>query len=122
MLFFVIAIIVTLITLKFTTNILQKTTVKENSLKEGFGYYSDPIKTSCLNIDGSKNCNQRSTYKIINHCIPHPITKNGCLGHDGTRRMNLKFKNYPVIFPVVIHFLGNKMVYNYKKYQMIFIK
>ena len=62
---------------------LHKPPSKKNALKQGLGFYSDPVFSRCQNEDGKVDCNRSSTQAIIYNCIPHPVTQQGCVDEDG---------------------------------------
>ena len=99
----IISIVVALIVIKYTTHVFDKSQPgKKHAIKEGYGYYSDPITTPCLNkADSGTDCNKTSTYNIIFHCIPNPTTQKGCLDENGAVTYSSKRKEMPCNIPCV---------------------
>ena len=86
-----IALVITAIILLVSKNKLKPTQQsKQQSLKQGLGFYSDPTFTRCQNSDGKSDCNRPSTQKVIYNCIPHPVTQKGCIDQNGDLSYNPK--------------------------------
>ena len=66
---------------KYNKLFVKQQQSKKHSLKEGYGYYSDPQYLDCKSLNGK--CNSYASRKIIKHCIPNPITQKGCIDSDG---------------------------------------
>lgn len=49
----------------------------ESWLNEGYGYYSDTVKSPCLSIDGK--CTSKANQYVIRTCTRNPSTGRGCL-------------------------------------------
>ena len=85
--FFLILVITGLVTVIlvsiFKNSFKPKAQRKQQSLKRGLGFYSDPTFTRCQNSDGGTNCNKPSTQNVIYECIPHPVTQKGCINKGG---------------------------------------
>ena len=98
----IISIIVSLVVIKFTTNVFDKRQPnKKTAIEQGYGYYSNPIQTACQNKDGGTDCSKDSTYKVIFHCIANPNTQKGCIDEDGTITYNSKIEELPCDIPCV---------------------
>ena len=86
-----IALLITAIIILINKNKLKpKQQSKQQSLKQGLGFYSDPTFTRCQNEDGESDCNRPSTQKVIYNCIPHPVTQKGCIDENGELSYNPK--------------------------------
>lgn len=66
-------------------NIEQKN--KNDSLKTGFGYYSEPESSGCLTTNGF--CSEDGVEHLFQTCIPHPKTGNGCLDDNGRQTFDM---------------------------------
>lgn len=99
----IISVVIAIIVIKYTTHVFdKKQPTKKQAITEGYGYYSDPITTPCLNkTDKGTDCNKSSTYNVIFHCIPNPTTQKGCLDEDGTITYKSKVKELPCNIPCV---------------------
>ena len=98
---FIVIVIVTIIILVSRKTLKQKQPNKQQSLKQGLGFYSDPTFTRCQNSDGDSNCNRPATQKVIYNCIPHPVTQKGCIDKNGDLSYNPKVTEVSCNLPCV---------------------
>ena len=60
---------------------------KEEYINEGYGYYSDSVKTECINNSGL--CSENGIVSEIKYCIKNSKTERGCIDSNGKQT----FKN-----------------------------
>ena len=75
-------------------HLFRKSQVELNSsVKQGYGFYGDPIEGPCITSDGK--CNSSGLKKVTKRCIVNPVTKKGCLLSDGTMSFDNLVQNIP---------------------------
>jgi len=56
--------------------------------KLGYGVYSQPEKTECINSSGL--CSEKGVISEISYCIPNKNTKRGCIDKNGKQTYDIK--------------------------------
>jgi hypothetical protein len=89
-LFIIIIIFILLLIFSFRNYFfsISSSLTNEEYTKLGYGYYSDPIETECINQSGK--CSEKGIISQISYCVPNEKTKRGCIKKGGIQTFESK--------------------------------